>query len=66
MKLRLKESVAARLVWSRPDSVIAPFCSLCQGHIPDDAVPLMMWNGAGACVQFCDGCAETAFERVSS
>jgi hypothetical protein len=32
------------------DSLIAPFCSLCQAHIPSDAVPLKMWNSeARAC-----------------
>ena len=60
MKMRLRAGVAQRLVWSKPDSSIAPFCSVCQQHIPDDEVPMMMWNDAGACVQFCDGCASTS------
>lgn len=58
MKLRLKQSAMDRLVWSRPDSRIAPFCSLCQEHIPDDSVPTMMWNSAGACIHLCDACAK--------
>ena len=57
MRLRFKPGVAERLVWSHPDSTIAPFCSICQTHIPDDDVPLMMWNSDGACVQLCDRCA---------
>jgi hypothetical protein len=62
MKLSLKQSVAKRLVWSRQGSRIAPFCSLCQKHIPDDAVPTMMWNGEGACIHLCDACVETSLE----
>ena len=56
-QLWFKDGVADRLVWSRPDSSIAPFCSLCQSHIPDDAVPLMFWDSDGACAQLCDKCA---------
>jgi hypothetical protein len=45
-----------KLTWSRPDSRIAPFCSNCLRHIPEDTVPLMMWDSKGACVQLCDEC----------
>jgi hypothetical protein len=62
MKLRVKPDAAARLVWSVPDSTIAPFCSLCQTHIPDEEVPLMMWDSEGACVQLCDRCAAECVE----
>lgn len=64
MKLAIKPEIVSKLVWSAPDSVIAPFCSLCQGHISNDDVPLKMWNRAGACVQLCDCCAGDAFEVV--
>jgi hypothetical protein len=60
--LRIKPEIARRLVWSRPDSTIAPFCSVCQAHIPDDEGPLMMWDSEGACVQFCERCTGAAFE----
>jgi hypothetical protein len=53
-----------RLTWSRHDSTIAPFCSICFAHMTDDDVHLMMWNDAGDCVQFCDKCAEKYFEAV--
>lgn len=62
MKLQLKDEIARRLVWSRPDSRIAPFCSNCQRHIPDDCVPLIIWAPDGACVHFCDKCCEVIFE----
>jgi hypothetical protein len=62
LRLTLKAGVAEQLVWSRPDSLIAPFCSRCQRHIGDDEVPLMMWDHAGACVQFCDRCAGEVIE----
>jgi hypothetical protein len=61
--LRLKRGAVERMVWSKPDSIIAPFCSLCQVHIGDDAVPLKMWNSKGACVQFCETCIENIFEQ---
>jgi hypothetical protein len=65
MQLRFKRDYDSRkLTWSRPDSSIAPFCSNCSTHIPEDTVPLMMWNSKGACVQFCDECVEKCFEAV--
>ncbi len=59
--LKLKPDVAKKLVWSRYDSRITPFCSVCQAHIPEDAGPLMMWNDRGDCVQFCEKCCDNAF-----
>ena len=47
-----------KLTWSRPDSVIAPFCSACFAHIGEDDIPLKFWNEAGACVQLCDACVK--------
>jgi hypothetical protein len=60
-RLTFKPGIAGHLVWSGPDSLIAPFCSLCQAHIPRDAAPLKMWNSEGACVQLCDDCSKRAF-----
>ena len=60
--LRLKPGVAERLVWSHPNSAITPFCSLCQAYIPDDTVPLMMWNDNGALAHFCDRCVAESVE----
>jgi hypothetical protein len=63
--LRFKSGFDHRkLTWSRPDSRIVPFCSNCFRHIPDDDVPLMMWDDKGACVQFCDDCAGKCLEVV--
>jgi hypothetical protein len=42
--------------------MIAPFCSHCFAHIPEDDIPLMVWDHKGACVQFCDDCAGKCFE----
>lgn len=64
VQLRFKPSFNLhRLIWSRPDSRIAPFCSICSQHIPDDAVPLKMWKADGSCVQLCDHCVELYLER---
>jgi hypothetical protein len=60
-RLTFKPGIAERLVWSRPGSLIAPFCSLCQAHITRDVVPLKMRNAEGECVQLCDDCSERAF-----
>lgn len=48
----------AKVIWSRPESRILPLCSYadCLKRIPEDSVPLMMWNNQGGCVQFCDEC----------
>lgn len=64
MTLRLKRGIEHKLVWSRPDSKIAPFCSICSVHIPDDAVPLMIWKADGSCAQFCEACAQTYIETA--
>lgn len=61
MRMGLKPEIARTLTWSHPDSNIVPFCSVCFEHIPDDEVPLMMWNDKGACVMFCNQCTKTAF-----
>lgn len=58
LELRLKPGVAERLVWSRPDSTITPFCSLCRHFIPADEVPVTVWDDEGACVHFCDDCQD--------
>lgn len=64
-RLELRGEVAARLVWSRANSRITPFCSLCQRHIADDDVPLMIWNRAGDMAQLCDDCALTAIRKLA-
>jgi hypothetical protein len=63
MPLRFKPGFnIKRLTWSRPDSKIAPFCSVCFRHIADGDGPLMMWNSAGACIQLCEKCTEEYLE----
>lgn len=62
MKLRLKRGVERKLVWSGPNSKIAPFCSMCLSHVSDDDVPLMMWGENGSCAQLCEACAQTYIE----
>lgn len=60
--LRLKAEVERKLVWSHPDSVITPFCSLCQKHIPEDHVAITMWGKDYWCAHLCEECGEIAFE----
>ena len=46
----------AKVTWGRPDSQPSVLCSYCSAVIPEDSVPLMMWNARGYAVQFCDEC----------
>ena len=65
LNLRFKSNVdLKKIVWSRPDSRIAPFCSFCLTHIPEDDVPLMIWNPEGAAAHFCDECISYLVESV--
>lgn len=45
-----------KLTWGRPDSPPSALCSYCSAVIPEDSVPLIMWNTEGASVRFCDKC----------
>jgi hypothetical protein len=62
LSLHLRPSAARRMVWSRPDSRIVPFCSLCQKHIASDTVPLQLWDSKGASAYLCDDCVPQALE----
>lgn len=48
-----------RVTWSAPDGRIAPICSYCFAAIPDDTVPLIIWDSAQRMAHFCDGCMVT-------
>jgi hypothetical protein len=45
-----------RVTWGRPDSVRLVLCSYCSASIPEDSVPLIMWQKNGRAAQFCDNC----------
>jgi hypothetical protein len=53
-----------RLTWGRPDSVPSALCSYCSAAIPEDSVPLILWNDEGWTVRFCEKCEEFAFKLV--
>jgi hypothetical protein len=43
--------------WEGPDEPPADDCSYCGAAIiPDETVPLILWNGDGWCARFCDAC----------
>lgn len=46
----------ARVTWGRPDSVPSALCSYCSTVIPDDEVPLIVWNQASYTARFCEAC----------
>lgn len=46
----------SRITWGRPDSVVSVLCSYCAASIPEDAMPLRVWQEDGSAAQFCDDC----------
>ena len=42
--------------WGGPDEPPAEDCSYCDAPIPDESVPLMIFNPEGWCARFCDKC----------
>ena len=42
--------------WGGPDEPAAEACSYCDAEIPEEDVPLILWNDAGWCARFCDAC----------
>ncbi len=44
--------------WGGPDEPAAEDCSYCDAPIPDDSVPLILWNNASWCARFCEACQE--------
>lgn len=44
--------------WGGPDERVAETCSYCGDDIPEDDVPLILWNSEGWCARFCDHCQE--------
>ncbi len=46
----------AKVTWGRPDSPRSALCSYCSAVIPDDSVPLIMWDTQSYAIQFCEAC----------
>jgi hypothetical protein len=49
----------AAVNWGGPDEPRTKHCSYCGDAIPEKSVPLMLWNAAGWCAEFCDHCQAT-------
>ena len=47
-----------QLNWSAPDQAISHICTYGDAPIPEDSVPLGMWNDDGWAVVFGDECVE--------
>jgi hypothetical protein len=47
--------------WGAPDELVTDECSVCEASIPEDSVPLRLWNNEGWAAVFCDGCPEAIF-----
>lgn len=45
-----------RVTWGAPDAPVSETCSYCGQTIPEDHVPLRIWNDEGWTAQFCDPC----------
>ena len=50
-----------KITWGRPDSPPSALCSYCSAVIPDESVPLIMWNQADYAARFCERCMVTWF-----
>lgn len=48
----------SRVRWDDADAAVRNDCSLCGVAIPEDDVPLRMWNKRGDSCVFCDPCGE--------
>jgi hypothetical protein len=46
----------SRVTWGRPDSSRSALCSYCSASVPEDSVPLILWQRYGYAAQFCDEC----------
>jgi hypothetical protein len=44
--------------WGGPDEPRTETCSYCEAPLPEDDVPLILWNDDGWCAEFCRGCQE--------
>ena len=42
--------------WRGPDEPASEVCSYCDAGIPEDDVPLILWNRDGWCARFCHDC----------
>ena len=51
----------AQVNWGGPDETRTEHCFYCGDAIPEDSVPLMMWNAEGWCAEFCNHCQATCW-----
>ncbi len=51
----------SRVRWDDAEAPVRDDCSYCGALIPDDTVPLRMWNDRGDGCVFCDACAAQWF-----
>lgn len=49
------------VAWGGPDEPVSDHCSYCGREIPEESIPLIMWNEAGWCARFCDHCQAAWF-----
>jgi hypothetical protein len=54
----------AKVKWGGPKDPRAEHCSYCGGKLDEDSVPLILWNEAGGCAEFCDRCMVTEWGFV--
>jgi hypothetical protein len=54
-----------RVNWGGPDEPRTDRCSYCGDPFPEDDeadfIPLIMWNAAGFCAEFCEHCQAAWF-----
>lgn len=55
------EAVWSLIQWGSPDQRVAEECSICDAPLPDESVPIRLFNGEGWGAAFCDTCFEKWF-----
>lgn len=62
MKLEAKPGFDwSRVRWDDANEPVRDNCSYCSAPIPEDAVPLRMWNECSDGCVFCDACSADIF-----
>jgi hypothetical protein len=47
--------------WGGPEEPVSDDCSYCGDAIPEESVPLRLWNAEGWAAVFCDHCSAAWF-----
>lgn len=46
----------SQVKWGAPDERVSDECSYCGEVIPEESIPLRLWDKQGYAAQFCEAC----------